>query len=169
MEMFSHSTPIIPRGSFEVACEKIWGSFGVGNHFGPFTDFCLSARAETNANVNKRWKRRAKGNDVFTNVISANQHFASTFSMQILKFQRRSCKLSSLFPPRRQNSTESLLADQPEVPQLRQRSKRRFLIKSPLAFFQTFSRLLEVAYFANVSKFIEEKSSSSFVYVLSKT
>ena len=52
--MFSHSTPIIPRGSFEVACEKIWGSFGVGDHFGPFTDFCLSARAETNANVNKR-------------------------------------------------------------------------------------------------------------------
>ena len=28
-EMFSHSTPIIPRGSFQVACEKIWGSFGV--------------------------------------------------------------------------------------------------------------------------------------------
>ena len=25
--MFSHSTPIIPRGSFQVACEKIGGSF----------------------------------------------------------------------------------------------------------------------------------------------
>ena len=32
--MFSHSTPIIPRGSFQVECEKIWGSFGVGDHFG---------------------------------------------------------------------------------------------------------------------------------------
>ena len=27
--MFSYSTPIILRGSFQVACEKIWGSFGV--------------------------------------------------------------------------------------------------------------------------------------------
>ena len=33
--------------------------------------------AETSANVNKHWKTRAKGNDVITNVISANQHFAS--------------------------------------------------------------------------------------------
>ena len=32
--MFSHSTPIIPWGSFQVECEKIWGSFGVGDHFG---------------------------------------------------------------------------------------------------------------------------------------
>ena len=32
--MFSHSTPIIPGGSFQVACEKIWESFGVGDHFG---------------------------------------------------------------------------------------------------------------------------------------
>ena len=66
--------------------------------------------AETSANVNKHWKTRAKGNDVITNVISANQHFASTFSMQIFKFQRRSCKLSFLFPPRRQSAPESLLA-----------------------------------------------------------
>ena len=36
---------------------------------------------ETSANVSKHWKTRAKGNDVITNVISANQHFASTFSM----------------------------------------------------------------------------------------
>ena len=35
--MFSHSTPIIPRGSFQVACEKIGGSFGVGDHFGSCT------------------------------------------------------------------------------------------------------------------------------------
>ena len=46
------------------------------------------------ANVNKHWKTRAKGNDVIANVISPNQHFASTFWMQIFKFQRRSCKLS---------------------------------------------------------------------------
>ena len=65
--------------------------------------------AETSANVNKHWKTRAKGNDVITNVISANQHFASTFSMQIFKFQRRSCKLSFLFPPRHQSAPESLL------------------------------------------------------------
>ena len=50
--------------------------------------------AETSANVNKVWKTRAKGNDVITNDISANQHFASTFSLQIFKIQRRSCKLS---------------------------------------------------------------------------
>ena len=61
------------------------------------------------SNVNKYWKTRAKGNDVITNVISANQHFASTVSMQILKYQRGSCKLSFLFPPRRQSAPESLL------------------------------------------------------------
>ena len=66
--------------------------------------------AEPSANVNKHWKARAKGNDVITNVISANQHVASTFSMQIFKFQRRSCKLSFLFPHRRQSNPESLLA-----------------------------------------------------------
>ena len=33
---------------------------------------------ETSANVNKHWITRAKGNDVITKVISANQHFAST-------------------------------------------------------------------------------------------
>ena len=48
---------------------------------------------ETNANVNKHWKTCAKGNDVITNVISANLHFASSILMQIFKFQRRSCTL----------------------------------------------------------------------------
>ena len=43
------------------------------------------------ANVNKHWKTRVKGNDVITNVISANKHFASTFSIQMFKFQRRNC------------------------------------------------------------------------------
>ena len=34
IEMFSHSTPITPRGSCQVACEKNWGSFEVGDRFG---------------------------------------------------------------------------------------------------------------------------------------
>ena len=50
--------------------------------------------AETSANENKHWKTSAKSNDVITNVISANQHFLLTFSMQIFKFYRRCCKLS---------------------------------------------------------------------------
>ena len=48
--------------------------------------------------------------DVINNVVSANQHFASTFSMQIFKFQRRSCNLSLLLSLCRQNAPESLLA-----------------------------------------------------------
>ena len=60
--------------------------------------------------LSKDGKTRAKGNDVITNGISANQHFAWTFLMQIFKFQRRSCKLSPLFPPCRQSAPESLLA-----------------------------------------------------------
>ena len=78
----------------------------------PSTELSDSANqrdAETSANVNKHWKTRAKDNDVITYDISANQHFASTFLMQILKFQRRSCKLSFFFPPRRQSAPESLL------------------------------------------------------------
>ena len=51
---------------------------------------CLSF-PPISANVNKHWKARVKGNDVITNVISANKHFASTFSIQMFKFQRRSC------------------------------------------------------------------------------
>ena len=35
--------------------------------------------AETSANVTKHWKTRAKGNDVITNVISANQHSGIDF------------------------------------------------------------------------------------------
>ena len=65
---------------------------------------------ESNANLSKHWKIRAKGNDVITNVISGNQHFPSTFSIQIFKFQRRSCGLSFLFPPLRQSALQSLLA-----------------------------------------------------------
>ena len=65
--------------------------------------------SKNQTNIEKRVKARTKGNDVITNVISANQHFASTFSMQIFKFQRRSCKLSFLFPPRHQSTPENLL------------------------------------------------------------
>ena len=41
--MFSHSTPIIPRGSFQVACEKLGIISGrvyvdFGDHFGSCTD-----------------------------------------------------------------------------------------------------------------------------------
>ena len=59
---------------------------------------------ETSANVNQHRNTRAMGNDVITNAISANQHFASTFSMSIFKFQRRSCKLFFLFAPRRHSA-----------------------------------------------------------------
>ena len=75
------------------------------------SDFANQREAKTSANVNnieKHVEARAKRNDVITSVISANQHFASTFSMQIFKFQRRSYKLSFLFPPRRQSAPESL-------------------------------------------------------------
>ena len=56
--------------------------------------------AETSAYVNKheKKKKRAKGNEVITNVIFSDQHLASTFSLQIFKFQKRSCKLSFFFP-----------------------------------------------------------------------
>ena len=37
---------------------------------------------ETSANVNKHWKTGAKGNDVITDFISANLHFASTFNFR---------------------------------------------------------------------------------------
>ena len=72
--------------------------------------------AETSANVNKHWKTRAKGNVVITNVISANQHFASTFSMQIFKFQRRNCKLSFFFPERPGELARRLLLKDPSAP-----------------------------------------------------
>ena len=69
--------------------------------------------AETSANVNKHWKTRSKNNDVITNVISANQHFASTFSMQIFKFQRRNCKLSFLLLERPGELARRLLLKDP--------------------------------------------------------
>ena len=44
-----------------------------------------------------------------------------------------------------------------------QRSKRRFLIKSELAFFKTFLWLSQVPYFVSVGELIKEKCSSSFM------
>ena len=41
--------------------------------------------------VSPLFQTRAKNNDVITNVISINQRFASTFSIQNLKFLRRDC------------------------------------------------------------------------------
>ena len=55
--------------------------------------------------TNKHWKTHAKGNDIITYVISANQHFISHW----LFFQRCSCKLSFLFPPHHQSAPECLL------------------------------------------------------------
>ena len=67
-------------------------------------------KAEMSGNVNNTQKTHTKRNDVITNVISANLHFTSTFSMQIVKFQRRNSHLSFLFPHRLQSAPESLLA-----------------------------------------------------------
>ena len=100
-----------------VACDQALRGAVNSTSNSPVAPFRLSYQispnqreAETRANVNKHQKTRAKGNDVITNAISANQHFASTSSMQVFKFQRHSCKLSSLFPPHRQSAPESLLA-----------------------------------------------------------
>ena len=68
------------------------------------------SKAKTSANVNKHWKTRTKGNGVITNITSANRHFASSFSMQIFKFQRRSCKPSFFSRPAAIAPPESLLA-----------------------------------------------------------
>ena len=54
--------------------------------------FANQREAETSVNVNKHCKTRCKGKDVIINVTFASQHFASTFLMQIIKFQRRSCR-----------------------------------------------------------------------------
>ena len=49
--------------------------------------------------VNPLFQTLAKGNDVIANVISINQRFASTFSIQKLKFLRRDCMFSFIFRP----------------------------------------------------------------------
>ena len=84
--------------------------FPCGSPSTELSDFCQSARIGNERECKQTLKTRPKGNDVITEVISANQHFASTFSMQIFKFQRLSCKLSFLFLPPRRGAPESLLA-----------------------------------------------------------
>ena len=80
---------------------RLWNLNSTSNS--PVAPRRLSCQISANQRERKqKEKTRAKGNDVITNVISANQHFALTFSMQIFQFQRGSCKLSFLFPPRRQ-------------------------------------------------------------------
>ena len=69
-----------------------------------------SVRSGKSTNVNKYWTTRAKGNDVITDVVSANQHFALTFLTQMFKFQRHNCKHSFLFLPHSQSALESFLA-----------------------------------------------------------
>ena len=68
-------------------------------------------KVEMSMYLNKHWKTCAKGNVIITNVISANQHFASTFWMQGFKSQRCSCKLSFVFLPCCYSALESLLTD----------------------------------------------------------
>ena len=62
-----------------------------------FTPISVKRKQVWIRNVNKHWKTSANGSDVIANVISANQHFASTFTTQIFKFQRHSCKLTPSF------------------------------------------------------------------------
>ena len=63
IEMFSHSTQIIPRGSFWVAWKKIGGSFGVGDNFAScpypmtFSGGLLEVAVTTNVPKENRLKR----------------------------------------------------------------------------------------------------------------
>ena len=102
-------------GKRRKACNYVSGiwiplHFPCGSSSTELSYFHQSVRSGNEHNVSKHWKTRAESNDVITYVTSAYQHIASTFSMQIFKFQRRSCKLSFLFPPRHQSIPESLLA-----------------------------------------------------------
>ena len=73
------------------------------------SDFRRSVQSGNECKCKKKHNlKRAKGNDIITNVISANrQHSTLTFS--IVKFQRCSSRFSFLFPPHRQGTPESLL------------------------------------------------------------
>ena len=81
--------------------------FPCGSPSPELSDFGQSAwSGNEREHKKKHWKTCAKGNDVITNLISANQHFALTFLVQIFKFQSCSCKLPFLFPPRRHSHRE---------------------------------------------------------------
>ena len=69
-------------------------------------------KMSVNVNKNeKHVKARSEGNDIITNVIPpiGSLHNYLTFLIQIIKFQRCSCKLSFLLPPYPQNTPENLL------------------------------------------------------------
>ena len=67
--------------------------------------------AETSANENKHWKTRAKDNDVITNLIPVQSAFRIRFFDADIQIPERKLQaLSLVFPPRRQNETENLLA-----------------------------------------------------------
>ena len=74
---FTSNSPVVPRQT-------------------KLSNFRQSARSGNKRECKQKLKNHSKANDVVTNVISANQLFPSTLSMQIFKFQRRSCKLSFL-------------------------------------------------------------------------
>ena len=97
------------------ACNYVSGTwspppiFPCGSPSTELLDFRQSAQSGNERKCKQTLKNTCQGNDVITNVISANQHFVSTFSTQTFKFQRRSCKLSFFFPLRHQSAPESLL------------------------------------------------------------
>ena len=70
---------------------------------------CLFTFALTEENLTAL-STGSQGYDIITKIISAKQHFALTFSMQIFKFYRHSCKLSFLSLPCHHIAAESLLA-----------------------------------------------------------
>ena len=126
-----HFLVIAYFGLIKLACEQaLWGAlaagwekegelrttslefafhlqFPCGSPSPELSDFGQSAwSGNEREHKKKHWKTCAKGNDVITNLISANQHFALTFLVQIFKFQSCSCKLPFLFPPRRHSHRE---------------------------------------------------------------
>ena len=83
--------------------------FPCGSPLTELSDFHPSVRSGNECEKTLK-KTRAKGNDIISNVVFANQYFALTFSMLIFKFQRPSSKLSFFFLPCCQSTPKSLLA-----------------------------------------------------------
>ena len=67
-----------------------------GSRSTELSDFRQSARRGNELECNKHWKTRAKGNDVITNVISANQHIASKKFDAYIQFPQT--QLQALLP-----------------------------------------------------------------------
>ena len=55
-----------------------------GSQSTELSDFCQSAQSGNKLESKETLKNTCQGNDIITNVISPNQHLASTFSIQIL-------------------------------------------------------------------------------------